>query len=298
MLDYKLLEAMVAVVQEGGFEKAAQVLHLTQPAVSHRVKLLEELTGQILLVRTSPPKPTPAGQRMIKHCLQVKGLEKNLLDMMSPSSQEDFVSMAVGINDDSLAIWFIKAVQPFLEQERVVLDMRVDDQEQTHRLLRDGEVMGCISSQDQPMQGCRTDKLGKMDYRLFATPDFATRWFPDGFNAEAVRRAPAVIFNRKDNLHGRLIRMLLGTGSVPDNIPVHYIPSSDRFVDFVALGFAYGVIPDQQSVPLVRAGKLINLVPSCKIPVELYWHCWNLKSRVLEKFTRNLVRQARMMLGE
>jgi len=49
MLDYKLLEAMVAAVQEGGFEKAAQVLHLTQPAVSHRVKLLEELTGLCFL---------------------------------------------------------------------------------------------------------------------------------------------------------------------------------------------------------------------------------------------------------
>jgi LysR family transcriptional regulator (chromosome initiation inhibitor) len=41
MLDYKLLEAMAMVVLERGFEKAAHKLHLTQSAVSQRIKLLE-----------------------------------------------------------------------------------------------------------------------------------------------------------------------------------------------------------------------------------------------------------------
>lgn len=31
----------------------------------------------------------------------------------------------------------------------VLLEIRVADQDQTHRLLKDGEVMGCISSQEQ-----------------------------------------------------------------------------------------------------------------------------------------------------
>ena len=42
MIDYKLLEAIAIVVQEGGFEKAATVMNLTQSAVSQRVRLLEE----------------------------------------------------------------------------------------------------------------------------------------------------------------------------------------------------------------------------------------------------------------
>ena len=54
-IDYKLLKALSVVVQEGGFEKASRVLHISQPAVSQRVKLLEEQTGQVLLTRTSPP---------------------------------------------------------------------------------------------------------------------------------------------------------------------------------------------------------------------------------------------------
>ena len=55
MIDYKLLEAIAMVVQEGGFEKAATVMNLTQSAVSQRVRLLEERAGKILLSRHRHP---------------------------------------------------------------------------------------------------------------------------------------------------------------------------------------------------------------------------------------------------
>ena len=295
MLDYKLLEALAVVVQEGGFDKAARMLHITQSAVSQRVKLLEEQTGQVLLARTTPPRATPAGRLMLKHYLQVKRLEDDLVGSLIPASSEDFVSIPVGINADSLATWFIEAVRQFLEQEQVVLDLRVADQEQTHRFLRDGEVLGCVSTQDQPMQGCRIAHLGGMDYRLLATPVFASRWFPDGLNIESVRRAPALIFGREDDLHNKVFRKALG--EIPAAIPTHYVPSTEKFPEFIASSFAYGMLPDQQSAGLINSGQLIDLAPRSHIRVELYWHCWNLKSQLLENLTHILVSQAQMLLG-
>lgn len=106
MLDCKLIEALAAVVQEGGFDKAGRWLHLTQSAVSQRVKLLEEQTGQVLLARTTPPQATPAGRRMITHYRQVKRLEDDLLDMAGAPKETAYTTMAVGINGDSLATWF------------------------------------------------------------------------------------------------------------------------------------------------------------------------------------------------
>jgi LysR family transcriptional regulator (chromosome initiation inhibitor) len=87
MIDYKLLEAFAMVVQEGGFDKAANVLHLTQSAVSQRVRLLEDRAGKILLSRTSPPRPTDAGLKFIKHYVQVKLLEDGLSEDMSDTDQ-------------------------------------------------------------------------------------------------------------------------------------------------------------------------------------------------------------------
>jgi LysR family transcriptional regulator (chromosome initiation inhibitor) len=294
MLDYKLIEALAMVAQEGGFDKAARTLHITQSAVSQRVKLLEEITGQVLLARTTPPRATRFGQKLLKHYLQVKRLEDDLRGKMDGDTGNEFTSMAVGINADSLALWLLEAINPFLIEERVLLDIRVNDQEQTHRLLKDGEVMGCISTQKLAMQGCRIDYLGCMHYRMMASADFAAKWFPDGLTAEAVRLAPAVIFDRHDELHHKLLHQVLD--EMPAAIPTHYVPSVEKFADFVVLGLAYGMLPDQQSAPLAAAGQVIDLSPDHHIQVKLYWHCWNLKSDLIEKLTTHLIRKAKTLL--
>lgn len=52
-VDYLGLEAFVAVAELGSFSRAAQKLNLTQTALSHRVRKIEEDLGTRLLVRTS-----------------------------------------------------------------------------------------------------------------------------------------------------------------------------------------------------------------------------------------------------
>ena len=294
MLDYKHIEALATVVMEGGFERAARKLRLTQSAVSQRVKQLEEQSGQILLIRTTPPKATAAGQRVLKHYLQVQRLEEDLLDDFSAVPGEDFAVLPIGINDDSLATWFLEAVSLFLQAEKVLLDLRTDDQEQTQRLLKIGKVVGCISSNKQPIQGCRVDYLGTMNYRLLSTPAYAEKWFPQGLSPESVVRAPAILFSRKDELQAKLFRRIFP--DPPSKIPTHYFPSSEKFVDFITLGLAYGMLPDVQSKPLLKSGRLIELAPAGPVPIKLYWHCWNLKSRLLNRFTTNLVKQAKSVL--
>jgi LysR family transcriptional regulator (chromosome initiation inhibitor) len=296
MFDYKLIEALAMVAREGGFDKAARTMYITQSAVSQRVKLLEEHTGQVLLARTTPPQATSAGQKLIKHYLQVKRLEDDLKGEIDEVGDKGFTSIALGINADSLAFWLLKAIHPFLLEERVLLDIRVNDQEQTHQLLKDGEVMGCISTIAQPMQGCRIEYIGRMNYRMMAAPEFATRWFPDGLVIEDVRRAPAIIFDRQDELHHKLLYQALE--EVPAAIPTNYVPSVEKFAEFIALGLAYGMLPDQQSTPLIGTGQMVDLSPDCHVPVKLYWHCWNLKSDLLKKLTQQLISQAKTLLEE
>ena len=44
-LDSAQLNAFATVIDEGSFERAAAVLHVTRSAVSQRIKLLEERVG-------------------------------------------------------------------------------------------------------------------------------------------------------------------------------------------------------------------------------------------------------------
>jgi LysR family transcriptional regulator (chromosome initiation inhibitor) len=46
----------------------------------------------------------------------------------------------------------------------------------------------------------------------------------------------------------------------------------------------------------LRSGRLLDLAPGHALPVELYWHCWNLHSVVLESLTRALTQAAKLAL--
>lgn len=295
MLDYKLVEAFGAVATEGGFEKAARVLHLTQSAVSQRVKLLEEQVGAVLLVRSSPPQPTAAGQELLQHYRKVRQLENDLGSGFG-SDDNGYVSLPVGINADSLATWFFPAVDDYLAQERVLLDLSVDDQANTHELLRKGEVLGCISDRSEPIQGCRVEYLGDMVYSLYATPSYKMKWFSDSCSLDDVEQAPILIFNRKDVMHGVLLESALG--QAPRRYTAFYLPSSEKFGPTIARGRVSGMLPTQQAAEYVERGELVDLFPGHAFTVRLHWHCWNLDSGVLGALTDALVAGARRELGQ
>ena len=195
---------------------------------------------------------------------------------------------------DSLATWFADAVDDLLREGEIVLDVKVDDQELTHRSLRNGEVMGCVSVEARPAQGCNLSYLGYMDYRLLATPELAADYYPDGVNAAAVRRAPLVVFNRKDRLHDKLFRKALRRARLSP--PTHYMPSHETYLGMIVGGIAYGMVPDLQSADYVESGELVDLTPEHSVRVDLYWHCWNFPSELLDVLTQAVVDGAREML--
>ena len=133
-----------------------------------------------------------------------------------------------------------------------------------------------------------------MGYRMVATPAFKARWFPDGLSAESACRSPLVIFNRRDTLHLQFFKRALP--DLPPDFQLHYLPSAEKFVTVIKKGWVYGMLPDQQSVSHLENGELVDIRPGCHVPVRLYWHCWNLKSRLLERFSTHLVNAAGRIL--
>ena len=66
-IELKHLRAVRAIHQAGGLARAADILNMTQSALSHQVKGLEEQTGVELFVRRSKPlKLSAAGTRLLR----------------------------------------------------------------------------------------------------------------------------------------------------------------------------------------------------------------------------------------
>lgn len=295
MIDYKLLEALALVIEEGGFEKAARKLHITQSAVSQRVKMIEEEAGQILVTRMTPPTATATGLKFLAHYHQVKLLEENLAPEVARNAGTAPISLALGVNADSLATWFLDAVEDVVREHHLILDLHVDDQEQTQKLLQNGQVCGCISTQPKPLQGCRVERLGCMEYGLYCTPLFAQRWFGEGFKLQGIESAPIIRFNRRDNLNKIFFQQIFQQD--PPVVSTFYVPSSEKFVECILKSLCYGTVPLLQSAPFCRDGRLVDLAPTDKVKVELYFHCWNIKAKTMNNFTRQFVARARHILN-
>lgn len=205
MLDYRLLEALAAVISQGGFEKAAQTLYLTQSAVSRRIKQLEAVLGQPVLLRTTPPKPTAAGQRLLNHLQQVRQMEGSL-GLAEPDSP---LLVRLATNADSLATWLAHAlVMPAPIQLR--FDLIVEDQSVSLKRMQQGDVMACICDSPQPVNGGAVMPLGALRYRAVASPAFIQRYDLQPLTALALAQAPCLIFSADDLLQHRFLQDLAG----------------------------------------------------------------------------------------
>jgi LysR family transcriptional regulator (chromosome initiation inhibitor) len=292
MLDYALLSALAAVVRTGSFERAAQQLNVTPSAISQRIKLLEERIGAILVVRGQPCLATETGQRLCQHVEQVALLENSLRQTLPGLEPEDRpVTLRLAVNADSLATWFIPAMA---QTEGFLFDLVLDDQDHSADWLRRGEVLAAVTSHGQPVQGCNCYALGALRYAATASPGFVERWFPEGLSEEAAARAPCLVFNRKDRLQALWLRQALGSDVQP---PLHWLPSSQAFVDGALAGLGWGMNPDLLVEDHLRAGRLVALKPSEPLEVPLYWQQSRIVGPLLADLTRAVLATARAMLA-
>jgi LysR family transcriptional regulator (chromosome initiation inhibitor) len=295
MLDYRQLQALATVMEEQSFDRAAKRLFLTQSAISQRIKLLEETTGQLLLIRSQPLKLTPVGQKLQRHYHQVSLLQSELLNSLSNAREQGFTRLTIGLNADSLATWFMDAMQPLLEQSPILLDLRVDDQDQTHQLLKQGDVLGCISASSKPFQGGQAVPLGSSRYLALASPEYISRYFSEGISKETLAHAPAVEYNEKDDLQDTFIKKFFP--GVQD-YQRHRVPSSEAFTELIRRGFAWGMVPDLQMKAQIENGQVKEIATGKSLEVPLYWHSWNLSTELGQQLKQQLVKYCHTQLEQ
>lgn len=284
------LAAFAAVLEEGSFEAAARRLSVTPSAVSQRIKVLEDRLGQVLVARQAPCRPTPAGERLLRRVRPMLALEAEALADFLPEGSTDASArtIAIAVNDDSLETWFVAALAQLHRQHGYLFDVRVDDQDHTLDLLRDGSVLGAVTAEAKPLQGCNVHALGTMRYRAIASPEFAARYFSGGVDAAALAHAPMIVFNRKDALQWRFVRRITRARLAP---PVHYLPTATGFVDAAARGLGWCLAPESLIEPALHAKRIVIVDPSRWLDVPLYWQHAAVRSSTLQKISQ-LMREA------
>jgi LysR family transcriptional regulator, chromosome initiation inhibitor len=294
MLDYASLAAVAAVVREGSFERAARSLNVTTSAVSQRVKHLEERLGSILIIRGQPCKATEMGRLLCSHVEQVGLLEQELRGalpkLVQTGGREDRVTLRIAVNADSLGTWFIGAMAQFVDGEKALVDIALDNEEHTVEWLRSGDVLAAVTAHAQPIQGFNSLSLGRLTYLAVASPSFVRRYFPDGVNATALNSAPSLKFNNKDRMQEQWVRRVCRREV---EIPVHWFPATGAFLDASLAGIGWGMNPASLVREHLRSGALVELVPGRTLAVPLYWQHTRLQVPMLSRLTEAVVKAAK-----
>ena len=288
MLDYRGVEALHTVQELQSFEAAAKKLHITQSAVSQRIKGLETFYGTPVLTRVLPYRPTELGKQLIGHFKKICLLEEDLEKRIGKTALVPRISIA--LNRDSLETWFLELAKEAEVFRNISLEIIADDQELTLDYLKNGLVSACLSTSTKEIQGGRVHFLGNMEYVLVASPTFVKEYFSEGNPKKDLRNAPAIKFDQNDKLHERYLEKFFNLDGKELNY--HIVPSVAGFRKFALLGYGYALIPKIDIIVELKEKQLVQLYSDKVWKVPLYWHYWAVESKSYQKFNAEVIQHA------
>jgi DNA-binding transcriptional LysR family regulator len=134
-----LLRTFIAVNDHGGFTRAAEVVHLTQSAVSMQMRRLEEIVGTNLFSRQGRSVAlTPEGETLSRHARQILKLQDEALSALAKPEVKGTVRL--GIPDD-----YVSFLPPILNHfsrthPKVRIEIICRQSSEIHELMRKEEL--------------------------------------------------------------------------------------------------------------------------------------------------------------
>lgn len=293
MLDYQDIAALAAVIENQGFQNAAEKLFITQSAVSQRIKSLESFYGEPVLIRTPPYRPTQLGLTLLKHYNRVSLLEGELNEELLAQANTQRISIA--ISRDSLETWFTTVIDRLEKIPAIQLEILADDQDTTLEHFQNGLVSACASTESKALSGCKSEFLGYFDYVLVASPKFKANYFKDKNLRANLTKAPAIIFDTKDTLHRNYLQHFFNLSD--KDIQYHVVPSVAGFRQFAINGYAYALIPEIDIISELKQGGLVKLCPDKPWQMPVYWHSWLIETKPYKLFNELVLKTGRKTLN-
>lgn len=287
MIDYQALKALQAVIEYQSFEFASQNLNISQPAVTQRIQNYETYLGQKLLIRKSPYRATNTGEIYLSLLRKVTVLEDEII---KEESSKPIIKLA--INRDSLDLYFLEVLSDPKISEIITLQINADDQNNTLKYLKNGQVDMCISSQEKPLSNHTSIGLGEMKYTLVCSKKFHKNYFIKGVNKKSLSSAPLVVFDKYDKVQHIYLKEHYNLETFSQ---VNSMPSVLSFKQAILGGFGYGLLPLIDIKNELNSKKLIQLNPSKDFSVPLYLHQWDYQRPHTKLLTERIIQAAKIL---
>jgi DNA-binding transcriptional LysR family regulator len=261
----------VAVNEEGHLTRAADRLHLSQPAVSAHIKALEQILDLKLFERSATGMtPTAAGQAVVDHAQRVLAavdalrrgaaeLKGELIGTLRVGSVSDPQSNRVG---DLLAVAVSRYPRLQIELHHAVSGAAL-------QAVRERELDATFYFGEMPGTEFVALPLKQIVYRVAGPAAWADRirhadWA--AISALPWVRTPAI------STHNQLVQQLFARYGI--DVPPHRIEadSESLIIDLLVSGVGVSLVREDAARPRAQAGELV-LWPQAKLRTTLWFVC-------------------------
>lgn len=248
------LEAFMAVVKHQTVHAAAEHLHLTQTAVTQRIKALEERLKTTLFVRSRRGMTlTTEGEALLHYCQAAQNLAGQTLAKIHGAGEISTVSLRLSGPSSMMRSRVIPQCVPVMQQfPNLLLHFDINDIETRHVSLHKGDCDLALLQKEHLLPEMKCKLLAPEEYVLVACPAWAKRPL-----AEVIRSERIIDFDLTDQLtfaylkHFRLFNHA--------RLERHYANRTEDLALLVAAGLGYGLLTKEFSKPYVERGELCIL---------------------------------------
>jgi DNA-binding transcriptional LysR family regulator len=253
------IESFMMLARELNFSRAAERLHITQPALTKRIQNLEETLGLALFVRLRGGlELTESGRILQRHATSVERQEEELLDSLVGASGGISGFFRLVSFSSCLRSVLVPAIGSLLRgNPRLSCQFIKGEVHELQEILIEGKVDFSVSLSECERMGIENVQLGVERNVLIESARYTGR--DDCY----------VDHDASDNFTERFF--LIQTGATVPKMLRAYFDDIYGLLDAVSEGVGRAVVP----LHLIRPEHQVRLVPGFRpyeVPVFLHYH--------------------------
>ena len=253
LLDPQLV-AFMAIVEQRTVHAAAESLHITQTAVTQRLKNLEQKLGVSLFIRSRRGMSlTTEGEALLRYCQSAQILAGETIAQITGAGIKNTVQIAVGGPTSVMQSRVLPAAKRLITSyPSVLMEMVYCDDDETVQLLKTGKTELSILPKEQVAKEMQSKSLIPENYVLVGSKKWKGRKLIDIIKNERI-----IDFSPADNMTFTYLKYFDLFSQAQHGR--HFVNHPEAIANLISAGNGYSVLEKSFIEPLVKKGDLILL---------------------------------------
>ena len=273
---FRQLATFAAVARLGSVSKAAEEMHLTQPAVSIQLGILEQSAGTPLLQRSARGvKLTEAGELLAGYAERIRGLWREAGEAMAMHCGEIAGLLRVGAVTTAEYLLPPLLLEFVREHPQVKVKLRVGNRAEIVRQLADQDIDLAIMGRPPMELKTVSAAFAKHPMAFIASPSHLLMAARE-LNLQAINRANLLVRERGSGTR-TTVEQLFKDGGLALEVGSE-MSSNEAIKQMCAAGFGVAFLSLHACALELETG-LLAMLPMKGNPVERDWHVMHLSGR-------------------